>query len=239
MILNREKPEYSPDVIGRAIWCHYFEDKPSLISLSIDDLEEEPMSSAYFFRTESEMNEAERSALSLCRGKVLDVGAGAGCHALILQQKGLEVVAVERSAKACEVLASRGIQNVLNCDIFQVADNGFDTILLLMNGFGIGRNEQGVVDLLIHLKSLLSPGGKIMGDSTDIRYFKEDSAVLDLTDLPPHEVTFNIESNGESERFSWIYPNEFLLEALAEEAGLKFNAVMYSDEFHFLCELYV
>ncbi len=196
------------------------------------------MNSAYFFRSESEMNELELCALGLCRGKVLDVGAGAGCHALVLQESGFEVVAVEQSVKSCEVLRARGVWQVLNNDILLVQAGGYDTIFLLMNGFGIGRNEQGLVALLKHLKSLLAPGGKIIGDSTDIRYFREESLEIDLSDAPPHEVTFEVGVDGITERFAWIYPDEFLLEALAEEAGLKMNVIMYTDEFHFLCELY-
>jgi SAM-dependent methyltransferase len=227
------------DVIGESLRLFYFENSPSLISLAIDGIEQEPMSAAYFFRTEEEMNDAEQWALSLCRGRVLDVGAGAGCHALILQQRGLQVVAAEQSSKACEVLSARGVHHVLNSDIMRVREELFDTILLLMNGFGIGRSEQGVVDLLRHLKTLLSPGGKIIGDSTDIRYFREESIELNLSDIPSSEVVFELHANGMSERFSWVYPNEALLEALAEEAGLKFRVLMYSDEFHFLCEMFV
>jgi len=209
-----------------------------MISLSIDGLEEEPMSSAYFFRSESEMNDLEQHALNECKGRVLDVGTGAGCHALVLQERGFEVVAVEQSSKACEVLRAREVRQVLNNDILLVQAGGYDTILLLMNGFGIGRNEQGLVALLKHLKSLLAPGGKIIGDSTDIRYFREESQEIDLSDSPPHEVNFEVGVDGVTERFAWIYPDEFLLEALAEEAGLKMNVIMYADEFHFLCELY-
>jgi SAM-dependent methyltransferase len=239
--MNSPKSELvlMPDVIGEAIWRHQFKNTPTLIALSIDGLQEEPMRSAYFFRTESEMNEAERQELSLCTGRVLDVGAGAGCHALVLQEKGLEVIAVEQSVKACEVLADRGVLGVLNSDILQVKEGNYDTVLLLMNGFGIGRNEQGVVALLKHVKSLLAPGGKIIGDSTDIRYFREEREAFDLSETPPYEVMFEVQAHGLSEHFSWIYPDEFLLEALAEEAGLKFKVLMYADEFHFLCEMYV
>jgi len=232
------KSVLSPDPMGKAIWRHYFENAPCMISLSIDGLEEEPMNSAYFFRSESEMNDLEKHALNECKGRVLDVGAGAGCHALVLQEKGLEVLAVEQSPKACEVLIARGVRQVLNSDVMLLQQGGFDTILLLMNGFGIGRNEQGLVALLKHLKSLLAPGGKIIGDSTDIRYFREESLEIDLSDSPPHEVTFEVGVDGITEHFAWIYPEEFLLEALAEEAGLKMNVIMYTDEFHFLCELY-
>jgi SAM-dependent methyltransferase len=227
------------DVIGEAILRQYCENSPCQIALRIDGEEEEPMSSAYFFRQESEMNTAEREALKLSKGRVLDVGAGAGCHSLILQKLGLSVVALERSAAACIVLRGRGVKEVVQSDIMDYSQGSFDTVLLLMNGFGMAGNEQGVVSLLMHVKQLLAPGGKIIGDSTDIRYFKQESDELDLSQGHFSEVQFEVSMDGFSERFPWIYPDEFLLEALAEEAGLQYRTIMYSDEYHFLCELYV
>ena len=52
------------------------------------------------------------------------------------------------------------------------------------------------------------------------------------------EVEFEVRYGDETQRFRWVYPDEVLLEALAEEAGLKFETIMYSDEYHFLCQLY-
>lgn len=228
------------DTIGEAILHHYREKLPVFIALRIDgEEEEEPMSAAYFFRQESEVNDAERKALELCKGRVLDVGAGAGCHSLILQQRGFNVVSIERSAAACSVLNARGLKEVVQSDVMEFTKGPFDTVLLLMNGFGIGGTEEGVLSLLTHLKTLLAPGGKIIGDSTDIRYFKQETASLDLSGGHFSEVQFEVSWNGRTESFPWIYPDEILLETLAEEAGLQYRTIMYTDEYHFLCELYV
>jgi SAM-dependent methyltransferase len=235
----RNEQEEGADILGAAILQHYRENSPCEITLFIDGEEEPPMSSAYFFRSESEMNDAECKALELCQGRVLDVGAGAGCHALILQQRGHEVVALEKSASACEVLRARGVKEVIRADVMHFSDGPFDTILLLMNGFGIGGNEQGLLAMLEHLKTLLAPGGKIIGDSTDIRYFKDEPASLDLSQAHFSEVQFDVRMNGLHECFSWIYPDEVLLEVLAQEAGLQYRTRLHSDEFHFLGELYV
>jgi len=61
---------------------------------------------------------------------------------------------------------------------------------------------------------------------------------IDLSKGPISEVEFEVRYGGETQRFRWVYPDEVLLEALAEEAGLKFETIMYSDEYHFLCQLY-
>jgi SAM-dependent methyltransferase len=227
------------DILGNAILRHHMSNIPCEIDLFIDGEQEPSMSSAYFFRSEAEMNESEQMALDICRGRVLDVGAGAGCHSLILQQKGLKVVALEKSPCACEVLRARGVKEVIQTDVMDFSDGPFDTILLLMNGFGIGGDESGLLSLLQHLKTLLAQGGSIIGDSTDIRYFKQELDSIEEANGNFAEVIFDVRLDGLQESFPWIYPDETLLEVLAEEVGLKYRTRMYDDEFHFLSELYL
>ena len=69
--------------------------------------------SSYFFRTYRNMPSLERIALSECKGKVLDIGAGAGCHSLHLQRSGFEVTALEISELCCEVMSKRGARSAL------------------------------------------------------------------------------------------------------------------------------
>lgn len=231
-------PVYHADLIGEVIRKHHTDGIVCEIGLVIDGEEDEPMSSAHFFRKREEMDEAERLALSLCRGRVLDVGAGAGCHALALQERGFHVVALEKSADSCEVMRLRGVKKVVHSGIMEFGSEKFDTILLLMNGFGIAGTEQGLMDLLRHLKKILAPGGKIIGDSTDIRYFKDLQPMIDLSQRSHNEVQFEVHALGRMDCFPWIFPDESLLEAIAEEIGLNFGVIMYTDDYHFLSEFY-
>jgi len=235
---NAQRTDSRTDLIGEVIRKHYAEGIVCEIGLVIDGEPDEPMSSAHFFREQEAMNAAEKVALSMCHGRVLDVGAGAGCHALALQGLGLDVVAIERSVDSCDVMRLRGVNHVVHSGIMEFDSGQFDTILLLMNGFGIAGTEQGLIDLLSHLKKILAPGGKIIGDSTDICYFKDPQPEIDLSQQSLNEVQFEVHALGRVDRFPWIFPDEFLLEALAEELGLQFRVIMYTDEFHFLCEFY-
>ncbi len=110
------------------------------------------------------MPHLEKLALSECSGKILDVGAAAGCHSLILQENGLDTSAMEISELCCDVMLKRDIKQIIRNDFFHYSDKKFDTILLLMNGIGIAGNLNRLNEFLIKAGKLLNPGGKIIFD---------------------------------------------------------------------------
>ena len=165
------------------------------------------------------MPHLEPRALSEARGKVLDVGAGAGCHALALQERGLDVTAVDISPLSCETMKERGVANVECVNIFnQRFQERFDTLLLLMNGTGIAGK-------LSRLKQLMNPGAQILIDSSDLRYIYEDeNGVLDV-DLDgayygeiDYQMTYR---NIKGKRFAWLYADSVVLADCCRQCGLK------------------
>ncbi|HNS43587.1 MAG TPA: SAM-dependent methyltransferase, partial [Taishania sp.] len=83
------------DPIGQAILEYATTKKSRYIVVSSDLCEDDAIPSAYLFRSYKEMPNLEKVALRHCSGNVLDIGAGAGCHAKYLQSKGLNVTALE------------------------------------------------------------------------------------------------------------------------------------------------
>ena len=144
------------DPFGQAIKDFFEYGEASDLIINSNYTEDEIIPVAYLFRKEKEMPAIEQTALKLCKGKVLDIGAVAGCHSIVLQEKGFEVTALEQSELAAEVIKKRGIRDVVCDDIFNFSNNKYDTILLLMNGAGIGETIEGLKKLLVHLKTLLN-----------------------------------------------------------------------------------
>ncbi|HAJ45611.1 MAG TPA: hypothetical protein DCL54_03405 [Alphaproteobacteria bacterium] len=76
----------------------------------------------------------EALALDLCRGRVLDVGAGAGLHALALQRRGLDVTGIDISPECVAIMRERGVRNADAADLYDFDGGPFDTIVNLCNG---------------------------------------------------------------------------------------------------------
>lgn len=226
--------------MGLAIFEFFKSGRDKPIHNWIDNEEEESMLPSLFFRNELLLPELEKAAIDHARGRVLDVGAGAGRHSIILQERGFEVVALDASSHSCEVMKDRGLKKVICSDIFSFNGEKFDTILLLMNGFGIAGNEQGLPFFIQHLKSLLNPGGAIIGESTDILYTLENQAGLHPINLSKRyygEVVFRLEYSDHRSEFPWIYADENLLETISKQCGLKFSLLGRGDRFNYLCKL--
>jgi hypothetical protein len=231
---------FMSDPLGQALHDFHFKKKNLPVHNWINGEEEPLIYPSDFFREKDTMNDIELCALKECKGVVLDVGAGAGCHSYELQNQGFQVTSLELSSLSCEVLRDRGLKEVFCENIMHFQDRKYDTILLLMNGFGIARTENDVPNFLCHLKTLLQPGGCILGESTDIFYMMErrnGASELDLAKGYYGEVEFSLRYGNEEEKFPWIYLDEFLLEAIAGEVGLKFSILERGDRYNFLCKL--
>lgn len=110
-----------------------------------------------------------RRAMRLVRGRVLDVGAGAGRVALHLQERGREVVSIDLSPGAVEVCRRRGVRDARVCAIEDVDESlgRFDTIVMLGN-FGLLANRTKAKRLLRRFHRLTSDRARIVAETRDV-----------------------------------------------------------------------
>ncbi|MGB3618767.1 MAG: class I SAM-dependent methyltransferase [Catalinimonas sp.] len=185
----------------------------------------------------------ERTALRACRGRVLDVGAGAGPHALWLQARGLGVTALDTSGGAVAAMRQRGVRDVQHGSIEALGGDTYDTLLLLMNGAGLAGTLNALPRLLGHLRTLLRPGGQILLDSSDVRYLyvEEDGALsIDLNDRYHGEMVYQMHYGGESSSpFPWLFVDHDLLSDAALRAGLRTELVTEGAHYDYLSRLTV
>jgi cyclopropane fatty-acyl-phospholipid synthase-like methyltransferase len=179
----------------------------------------------------------------LAKGKVLDVGCGAGSHSLYLQnEKKLDVTAIDISNNAVKACQLRGISDVLKIDILEYnSDEKFDTILLLMNGTGIFGKLKNVSNYLQKLKSLLAENGQILIDSSDIIYMfdeDEDGGKWISGDAYYGELEFTISYKGQKEApFPWLYLDYNTLQNAAVANGFHCEMVLEGEHFDYLTQL--
>lgn len=196
---------------------------------------------SYLFRDFDSMPLMEQEALNLCKGSILDVGAGAGNHSLVLQERHASVIAIDISDGAIAVMKSRGVKQILQENVFDLKGQRFDTILMLMNGIGIVGDLNGLYKFLKHAKNLLNPGGQILLESSDILYMYEDedgSVLLDLNAGYYGEITYNMKyKEQESGSFKWLFIDPGLLEQYADEQGFTFELLVEGEFGNYLARL--
>lgn len=193
-------------------------------------------------------SELDTLALSRCKGRVLDIGAGCGRYALELQRREIDVVALDRSAGFIEILDELGVEQRVHSDIYDYTGEEFDTLLLLDHTAGIAESPDGLVALLEHLHTLTRPGGELLIDGIGAYErafypelpFTEERIEEFLQDIEPYfpiSTTHYEYASDMGESFSWIYPGESLLAACAARTGWTFELLIDPELNYFLASL--
>lgn len=217
------------DVFGRALHDYFRKGMADTLWLHNPYGEAEKMPVDVFFRGEDALSELEDIALALCDGEILDVGAGVGSNALVLQERGMAVTALEISAKACTIMQRRGVKQIVQADFFGYDDSTYDTLLFLMNGIGLAGTLAGLEQLLYHSQRLLKPGGQLLFDSSDISYLYADG----LVERPASyfgEIRYQYQYQGKRGiPFNWLYIDQQTLIDIAQPLGWVVQ-ILYEDE---------
>ncbi len=167
------------DAYGRLILDH-LEGHPATEVVERDDGFLAPsMGPVAYFASYRSWPAVERRAMRFVRGRVLDVGCGAGRAALHLQERGHDVLAFDISPLAVEVSRRRGVRDarVLAFERIDESLGAFDTVLMLGNNFGLVGSAAGATRALRRLHRLTTDRGRIVAESND-PYGSDDPAHL-------------------------------------------------------------
>ena len=226
--------------MGRAIaeyWKTKTADKLRVFSPMFEE-DEIPLTT--LFRSYESMPKIERKALDMAKGRVLDVGAGAGCHSLVLQERGLDVTAIDISPLSVETMKERGVKKVLEQDFFTL-EGQFDSILMLMNGIGIVGTLERMPEFFKQLDKILAPGGQVLCDSSDISYvFEDEEGMIDI----PNEMDYYGEHSFRmqyketiGEPFDWLYIDEDTLKEKARRYGYTAEVMAEGEHYDYLARI--
>jgi SAM-dependent methyltransferase len=234
------------DLFGKAILDFQTNNSPKDLITETSISDEDEMSVEYLFRSYHEMPKLEQRALQLAKGKILDVGCGAGSHSLYLQnERNLEIHSIDISPNAIKACRLRGLKNAQVQNILEMdsdsPENKFDTILLLMNGTGIFGKLKDTTLFLQKLGSLLNPNGQILIDSSDIIYMfdnDDDGGKWIPSNGYYGELTFTVSyKNEKDEEFPWLYLDYNTLQNAAFANGLKSELIVEGDHYDYLAKL--
>lgn len=232
------------DPMGAAIADYLAHGKASKLRVFSSQFDEDEIPVSQLFRGFDEMPAIERLALQHSRGRILDVGAGSGCHSLALQAMGQEVTAIDISPRSVEAMRERGVENAQLRNLFDPTFEGsFDTILLLMNGSGIVGKLGNFPAFFFRMRQLLAPGGQVLMDSSDLSYlFEDEDGHIDLAPEDDYfgEVDFQMQYKQiKGDPFDWIYIDFCTLSLQATQAGFQAEKIAEGEHYDYLARLTV
>lgn len=230
-----EMPIHPWDPYGAALlaWHNGKHDTTLLQTYRDGDSTELPVE--IFFRKYDEMPDLEQYALSQCMGKVLDIGAGTGEHALVLQEMGLDVVGLDVAEGAVRIMKENGLEQVWQKEVYDLKEVEFDTLLMIMNGIGFVGDLDGLRHFLDFAKTIISPYGQILLDSSDLRN-QDLESIYGADYFGETEVRLAFDGMV-GDWIKWLYVDYAKLEAIATECGWQSEEIYEGVEGRYLARL--
>jgi SAM-dependent methyltransferase len=235
----RDSPEsFTPEAwapLAMAFRAYFRGDRQAMVIVHSDVSEPQAMPMSLFFRSRRDLRDVDRVAMDLVGGRVLDGGSGVGSLALLLQEDGFDVTAIEIIPEAVEIMKERGIEKPVLGSLRSLSpEEPFDTILLLMNGTALAGTYGAFPDFLLCLADLLSPWGQILIDSTDLggRAVEAESGGV------PTAVHYQLEFEGfRGAPFPQLFLDPDTLLRLAAKCGWRADLVWEGSGGEYLARL--
>ncbi len=158
------------DAYGQEVWA-FFQGKKSFEFIERDDgfVDISSGAQAYFAKFK-DWPKIQKKAIKFAKGKILDIGAGAGRISLFLQKRGFDVIVIDNSPLAIKVCKQRGVKHAKVLPFEKIRTfkpNTFDTIIMFGNNFGLFGSFRKAKTLLKILHKIAKPGALIIAESND------------------------------------------------------------------------
>lgn len=229
------------DPMGAAITDYYKTGRNSSIIVSSNITDDDKIPVKYLYRTYNQMPLIEQTALNQCSGKILDVGAAAGTHSLHLQNTGANITAIDISQLSVQTMLERGVKNAFAIDFFEMKNQKFDTILMLMNGIGICGTLNNLPAFFKQCKLLLNKNGQVIIDSSDLIYLytNPDGTVdIDLNNNYYGQLTYQMRYKKiTGNNFNWLFIDYNLLCSYALKNGFTCTKIIDGKHYDYLAKL--
>ncbi len=228
------------DPMGTAIADFLKNGKAGRLRVFSPDFEEDEIPVETLFRSFDEMPNVEQDALKMAKGRILDVGAGAGCHSLALQDMGKDVVAIDISELSVEAMKEQGVEKA-ECRDFFTMEGKYDTVLMLMNGIGIAGTIAKLPRFFEQIDNILSEDGQLLLDSSDICYiFEEEDGIIYLPEDEQYygELVYQMQyKNIKGDEFEWLYIDADTLTEEATKHGFDTEIITEGEHYDYLARI--
>jgi len=166
------------------LWAYYNGQRVFEIDERDDGYIEASTSPKMYFSDYEDWPHHEKKAIEYVKGRVLDIGCGAGRHSLYLQKKGLDVLGIDNSPLAIKVCKLRGLKKakIMSIEDIDFKPKSFDTIIMMGNNFGLFGSFQKARRLLRRFHKITSDDGLIVAETRD-PYKTDNPAHLEYHEL--------------------------------------------------------
>jgi SAM-dependent methyltransferase len=232
--------EQIQDGYGQQLLAQFNSKTPTAEFIERDDnyLDTGSYAGTYFSEYE-QWSALERQIIEQAKGRVLDIGCGAGRHSLYLQQKGFDVVGIDNSPGAIEVCKLRGLKNGIVRPIADVAEfdpNSFDTILMLGNNFGLFGNADNSKLILRKFSRITFPQAQIIAGTlnpykTDVPEHLEYLEFNRQRGRMPGQIKMRVRyGKAVGEWFDYLFVSPQEMEQIIENTDWQIKEIIDSSE---------
>lgn len=196
---------------------------------------------AHYFDPYEQWSRIEKTMPDFVKGRVLDIGCGAGRHSIYLQNLGHEVVGIDASPIAIEVAKQRGLKNGIPISIDELIELDspnlgiFDSIIMMGHNIGLLHNFETGKKILSRFAEITSPTARIIGTTRDLGItIKPHHLTYQENNLARGRMRGQIRFRIRHEMFatSWydyLFVSENELRELAHGTGWKLKTTIYGD----------